>query len=109
MTLAVGKCETLVPQKHRIFDGYDVWGTWVADVQHKRGWIIRLSGLDNGSFVVCNGEIREAGWGSVAGSSRGASVEISPEIADIRASAKKAIFDAITLWEKEEIEGPPDL
>jgi len=98
--------ETLVPQKHGIFEGYEVWGTWVADVQLKRGWLIRLTGLDSGSFLVCNGEIRKAELEFFAGPNGEASAAISPEIADLMASAKKAVFGAITQWETEEREGP---
>jgi len=105
MTLAVGKWETL-ERRHGTFGGYDVRGDWVSDTQLKRGWLIHLDGLDSGSFAVCNGEIRRAGGECFAGPSGEMSVAISPEIADLGASAKKAIFDAITRWETEEREWP---
>jgi hypothetical protein len=105
MTLALGKWETLA-RKHGTFGGYDVRGDWVADAQLKRAWLIHLSGLNSGSFAVCDGEIRRAGWEYFAGPSGGTSGAISPDIADLGASAKKAIFDAITKWETEEQDKP---
>jgi hypothetical protein len=106
MTLAVGKLEKLSQWKHGNFGGYEVRGKWSADTQLKRAWHILLDGLDSGWFEVCNGEIRRARLEYFAGPSGEASATISPEIADLRVSAKKAISDAITQWETEVREGP---
>jgi hypothetical protein len=109
MTLAVGKLEKLSPWKDGTFGGYEVRGKWLADVQLKRAWHILLGGLESGWFEVCNGEIRRVRRESGDGPGREASVSVSPEIAALRASAKKAIFDAITQWEAEEQERPSHL
>jgi hypothetical protein len=108
MTLADGKWETLA-RKHGTFGDYEVWGDWVADIQLKRAWLIRLDGLDSGLFAVDNGEVRRAGGEYFAGPNGEMSVSISRENADLGASAKKAIFDAITQWEKEDREKPSSL
>lgn len=106
MMLAPGPWEKIT-RKHGTFGDYDVRGDLVADSQFRRGWLIQLDGLESGSFAVRNGEIRRAGLEYFAGSSRETSVAVSPEIADLRASAKKAMFDAVAQWEAEEREKPP--
>ena len=105
MAFGAGRLDMLV-RKHGTFGDYEVRGTWVCDDELKRGWLIYIEGLDKGSFAVSDGKIHRAGEEYRAGPGGETRVSIDLEIADLRASATQAIFDAIARWEAEERERP---
>lgn len=88
MEFPVGTLETLV-RKQGVFGDYRVTGAWVSDTRLKRGWYIKLEGLDSGSFAVCDGEIHVSGRHYLAGPNGETFAPVSPEIADLGASLAK--------------------
>jgi hypothetical protein len=100
MGFAAGNLNTLA-NKHGNFGDYSVDGSWVEDVEGKKGWLIRLEGLESGEFTIVDGEIHQSGRHYRAGPNGETMVPASPQIANIGASAKQAINDAIAKWEGE--------
>lgn len=103
MAFAVGDLTTLA-RKHGSFGDYEVFGYFVADEAGKRGWLVDLQGLDSGTFTAVDDEIHRSGRHYGAGSNGETVVPMSSVVADLRASAKQAILDAIAKWEAEERE-----
>lgn len=104
MGFAVGKLEKLIHGKKGRFNGYDIVGDWLVDVNGKRGWVIQIvNGLDHGSFSVVDGEIHRSGIHTPGKVENSTDIVTDPNEAELSKSTEQAISDAIAQWEKEEL------
>ena len=60
MGFAAGKLERMIQGRKGKFNGYDIAGDWLVDVNGKQGWLVQLVGF--GSFSeMCIRDSLEAG------------------------------------------------
>lgn len=106
MGFAVGKLDRLIQGKKETFNGYDIVGDWLVDVNGKRGWLLQIvNGLEVGNFTVIDGSIHRSGIhtpGSVVEDTT--DIITDPNEAILSKSTKQAIADAIAKWEMDESE-----
>jgi hypothetical protein len=101
MGFSKGNLEMVCEGKRSVFDGYDMKGDCVADGENKRGWIVEIyDGLERGTFTVFKDQIYRTSL-QTHGVDRNAYVVLDSKEADIRDSARKAIFAAIAQWNSE--------
>jgi hypothetical protein len=108
MGFAIGNLTTIA-EKRGDFGSHSLYGSWVEDLDGKRGWFITFDGLDgleSRSFSIVDGEIHQSGRQYRAGPDGRTIVDTNPKIAELGASAKQAILDAIAKWEAEAREKP---
>lgn len=107
MGFAVGKLEKIMQGQRGTFDGYDIMGYWLVDVEGKRGWLIQIvNGLEEGNFSVIAAEIHRSGVHTPGSVEDSTDIVTDPKVAALSISTKKAIFDAIAQWEKQELQKP---
>jgi len=105
MGFAVGKLDRLIQGRRGTFNGYDMVGDWLVDVNGKRGWLIQIiNGIEHGNFSVVDGQIHRSGIHTPGSVKDSTDIVTDPNEATLRTSTKDAISDAIAQWEKEEIE-----
>jgi hypothetical protein len=57
MRFTAGKLERMIQGRKGKFNGYNLAGDWLVDVNGKQGWLVQSIGF--GSFSVVDGEIHQ--------------------------------------------------
>lgn len=102
MGFAAGKLERMIQGRKGKFNGYDIAGDWLVDVNGKQGWLVQLVGF--GSFSVVDGEIYQSDIFTPGATQNSTDVVTAAEEAVLEEPIKQAISEAIAHWENEQSE-----
>ena len=102
MGFAAGKLERMIQGRKGRFNGYDIAGDWLVDVNGKQGWLVQVVGF--GSFSVVGGEIHQSDILTPGVTENSTDVVTAAEEAVLEEPIKQAISEAIAHWEKEQNE-----
>lgn len=82
------------------FNGYDIAGDWLVDVNGKHGWLVQVVGFE--SFSVVDGEIHQSDILTPGATENSTVVVTAAKRAVLKEPVKQAISEAIAQWEREQ-------